>query len=66
MSSVSYLTAFVIILGWEGPFYPSVGMLHESQTEILISAVFTLIFWGFFGWWALVYVAKILTKKVSP
>jgi hypothetical protein len=65
MSSVSYLVAFAIMLGWEGPLCAYVGVLHKSLMEVLVGAALTLFFWGLFGWWALVDVAKILAEKIS-
>ncbi|KQY15726.1 hypothetical protein ASD28_22945 [Massilia sp. Root133] len=65
MSPVSYLVAFVIMLGWEGPLCAYVGILHQSMVEVLAGAAITLFIWGLFGWWALVDVAKISAKKIS-
>jgi hypothetical protein len=64
MSSVSYFVGFLIILGWEGALCAYMGVIHESTMEVVVGAVFTVILWGLFGWWALLDTFNILAKKI--
>jgi len=65
MSPIAYLVAFTIMLGWEGPLLVYVGLIHESLPELLVGAILTLIFWGFFGLRTLLDVARICATKIS-
>jgi hypothetical protein len=57
--------AFLFAFGWEGPLVFSIGMDHHSTLEISIGLVFTLVFWGLFGFRLLFELVKHILKATK-
>lgn len=57
--------AFLFAFGWEGPVVVSIGMDHQSTLEISIGLLFTIVFWGLFGFRLLSELVKHLFKSTK-
>ena len=57
--------AFLFAFGWEGPLVFFIGMDHQSTLEISMGIVFTLVFWGLFGFRLLSELVKHILKSTK-